>query len=91
MVLFNANECRLSNQMLVAILVGAVSGLLLALASGLLVGTQITGAISFIIIFSLLGVVGMLNDISILKCPTRILVGAAGFITLTAILDAYVF
>jgi len=91
MFLFNANECSKSNHMLLAIIGGAVLSLVLALVFGALPGSQVTGAISFIIIFSLLGLVGMLKEISILKCPNKILVGAAGFVALTALLDAYVF
>lgn len=86
-----SKHCVISDQHLLGVLI-TVSLITIALvASGVLNTDQTTVAASFIVILGVFGLVGLLKDISILRCPNRVLVGAAVFVTATSLLDSYIF
>lgn len=79
----------MSNNVLLTLIGAVVITLITVIASGALNASQTSGALVFSIIFIMLGAVAMMKDISIVRCPSRILVGAIGFIALTALIDSY--
>ena len=84
-------KCGVPNQLLVGLLITASFIFMLVITSGILSRSQTAAAASFFVIFAVFGLVSMLKDISILRCPNRVLVGAAVFVTATSLLDSYVF
>ncbi|HHJ20612.1 MAG TPA: hypothetical protein ENJ84_12455 [Gammaproteobacteria bacterium] len=91
MFTLESTECGKPDKTFITLYIVGMAGLILAAASGTLSGSLTASTLMMAIIFSILGGVALLRDISIVKCPTRILVGAVIFIAVTAILDANVF
>jgi Flp pilus assembly protein protease CpaA len=85
--MFTASEkCGVPNQLLIGLLITASFIFMAMITTGVLSRSQTAAAASFIIIFAVFGLVGMLKDISILRCPNRVLVGGAVFVIATSLL-----
>ncbi len=75
-----ADECALPNRMFLAFETVALGLLLILGVSALLKGTSTTLFMTLFIVYLLLGGVLMLEKISIMHCPSKILFGTAVFI-----------
>ncbi len=82
-------QCRSPSDSLIKIWGGILAGLTLLLASGWLSASLASSVMAFIVVFGMLGLVGLLQGLSIARCPTQVLTGAAGFAIVTAIVDLF--
>jgi len=70
----------------------SLTGALIFVGGALITGFLIASSFAhFILILALVGLVGMLEKLSIARCPTGVLAGATAFILLSAVVDAIVF
>ncbi len=85
-MIYESKECLIPNKMFIALYVIGLIGLIgFSFANQALSASVITLAV----VFSLLGGLAMLKNISIIRCPTKVLIGAIAFITTTAVIDKY--
>lgn len=86
-MIYNARECQFPNHMFIALY---TVGLVALIAFNAINQTISTGGLALIIVFGLLGGLALLKNISIIRCPTKVLIGAMAFISATAVIDKYV-
>ncbi len=82
-------ECWIPNKMFIGLYVTGILGLIALSLSGMLDGSASSGLLTLTIVYGLLGSLMFFKKISIVSCPSRILLGAAAFIGVTAFIDKY--
>ncbi|MGV6816254.1 MAG: hypothetical protein ACWA44_03170 [Thiotrichales bacterium] len=85
-MILNAEECQFPNRMFIVLY---TVGLAALITLSVINQSISTGGLALIIVFGLLGGLALLKNISIIRCPTKVLIGAMGFITATAVIDKY--
>ncbi len=82
-------ECWIPNNMFLALYVAGIVGMILLALSGTLNPKASTGLITLTIVYGLFGSLMFFKKISIVRCPSKVLLGAAVFIGITAFIDKY--
>lgn len=85
-MIYDSRECQIPNQMFMALY---TVGLIALISLSVINESISTGSLALTIVFGLLGGLALLKNISIIRCPTRVLIGAMGFIAATATIDKY--
>ncbi len=78
-------ECWIPNKMFIGLYIAGMMGLI-ALS---LFGGASKGLLTLAIVYGLLGSLMFFKNISIVCCPSRILLGATAFIGVTTFIDKY--
>lgn len=84
-----AKECWIPNKMFMATYLSGIVGIIALSLSGALDIHASKGLLTLGIIYGLLGSLVFFSKFSIVRCPSRILLGAAAFISITAFVDKY--
>ncbi len=82
-------ECWVPNKAFLAIYLAGIMGLIGLSMSGALNPKASTGLFTLTIIYGLLGSLMFFKKISIVRCPSKVLLGAAAFIGITAFIDKF--
>jgi len=82
-------ECWVPNKMFLAIYLAGIVGTIVLSMSGLLNPKASTGLLTLTIVYGLLGSLMFFKKISIVRCPSKVLLGAAVFIGITAFIDKF--
>lgn len=88
MTLTEPKECWLPNQLLVlSYTIGVISMVVISMLKG--IETVLTPqTLALCLIFALLGGLALFKGISILKCPSKLILGGAVFTAVTALVDS---
>ncbi len=79
------------NKLFVSLYGASILGLMVAVVADLLDKGVSGGVLSLMLIFALLGSLVLFKGISLLRCPSKVLVGGILFIALSVYLDTQVF
>jgi len=82
-------ECWIPNKMFLALYITGIAGMILLSLSGTLDPKASTGLMTLTIVYGLFGSLMFFKKISIVRCPSKVLLGAAVFIGITAFIDKY--
>ena len=82
-------ECWIPNRMFLAMYIIGIISMVLVSLSGLLDRQASTGLFTLTVVYGLLGSLMFFKSISIVRCPSRVLLGAVAFVGVTAFIDKY--
>ncbi len=91
MMMNDSRECVVTDKLFVSLYGIAIVGLVVAVVADLLNKGVSGGVVSLMLVFGLLGSLVMFKGISLLRCPSRVLVGGILFIALSVYLDTQIF
>ena len=88
-LIIDPGECWVPNKMFLALYIAGIVGMIVLSMSGMLDPQVSTGLFAMTIVYGLLGSLMFFRKISIVRCPSKVLLGAAAFIGVTAFIDKF--
>jgi hypothetical protein len=82
-------ECWIPNKMFSMMYVAGIIGMIMLSISGILDAKTSAGLFTLTIIYGLVGSLMFFKRISIVRCPSKVLLGAIAFISVTAFIDKF--
>ena len=91
MTITDQKECLLPTRLLIGITAISLSIIVVAGITGMATSILSPKVISLVLVFGLISSLVLFKNISILRCPSKVLVSGLAFVALSAFLDSTVF